>query len=97
MGRGTTVAFTAPRVWSMAYVVTAFYKLLPPLFKLVESVHTCFKAGDNVYMKPTLHHMEKSVLGLVLVEKGIRGRLNTRLQYLEAGGSRQAPEYCCND
>ena len=69
------------------YVVTTFYKLLPPLFKLVEWVHTGFKVGDNVYMKYTFLHMAKSVLRLMAAEIDIRGRLSTRSPHVEGGGS----------
>ena len=74
------------------YAVTTVYKLFQPLFKLLERVHTGLKSGDNVYLKPTLLHMEKSVMGLVLAAKDVRGRLNTRLQHLEGGHLLIGPE-----
>ena len=68
------------------YAVTIVYRLFQPLFKLVQRVDKCFKFGDNVHLKLALLQMGKSVLGLVMPAKDIRGRLNTRLQHLEGLG-----------
>ena len=72
------------------YAVTTVYRLYQPLFKLVEQVHTGFKFGDNVVLEPALLHMEKSVLGLVLAAKDVRGRLNRWSQRLEGTSRSQS-------
>ena len=74
-------------VWyPLKYVVTSVCRLFHALFTPVERVHHAFVAGDGVYSKPTVLHMPKSMLGLVLAAKDIQGQIDTHMKNLRYWG-----------